>query len=561
MGYNPKAESWAMPTGGSYNSESTRPSLDAIPDKPSGLISQSFRNTQKESIESFSGPGITPYQEVDIHTDQSTKQPPATLLPTSIDSEVYVGSFFDLEKTASLKRPPTPPSIYSLGIIPSPYQVTHTIPNAHKEAPSCNWETPNQTNWDDPWLQEPVTPKQDKWSLWDDDVSSKAAAQQNSTSNHIPYVPGINSFGVERSLQVSSSLQVENDSKEWREHLMQKPSFKGERVNSTWEIVQQVGRGSFGEVFLGVNIVDPHQPTVAIKRETTASSPPRLEREYEIYQMLAGYDRVPKIHFYGLLQDSTVLVMDLLGPTIKHLRAHSARIRLSAVLEIGIQLLDIMEHIHIKGVAYRDVKPDNFLLDLGCACFSDSAVELSLFAREYFFESETYDPTDELPYFFDLPTEARPSPTLYAVDFGLSEKLQDPTRLRGLSPGSKIRKHTGTAKYASLSTHRGYVAGPLDDLESVGYVLVDLLNGELPWDRSVKKGLRSHNIWFSVERAKRRTRIPTLCHHLPEGFIAYFTYVREASRGSPPDYQFLRSVLRNIYTEKHPLTIVQDLSD
>lgn len=115
-----------------------------------------------------------------------------------------------------------------------------------------------------------------------------------------------------------------------------------------------------------------------------------------------------------------------------------------------------MEHIHARGISYRDTKPDNFLLSLDCAEFTDAGIELSPSARELFFEPGVYEPTDDLPYFFDLPAETRPFPTVYAVDFGLSRETRDPTKFQELPPGTKIRKHTGTAKYASLAIHRGY---------------------------------------------------------------------------------------------------------
>ncbi|KAI0239497.1 hypothetical protein L0F63_003400 [Massospora cicadina] len=486
-------------------------------------------------------------------------------LARSDDFEVYIGSFFDsstspLEETYPAKgcalsrelveeNDNLSGSGLKAGASWSPTEA-HGLTKVSSSQPGREGEA------DNPWLEPPVAFEQDKWSLWDGNAAASPAKDSLKVHHSTSHLSPLNSAGTASEKLQASSIQVD-EFKGWDEP----EGFKEEGMifNGVWKIVQRIGRGSFGEVFMGVNLMDARHPRVAIKCEPMTRSS-RLDREKQIYDLLVGCQPIPKLHFYGAVHGQHALVMDLLGPSLKQLRAYSARIRLSAVVDVGIQMVSILEQIHLRNVVYRDVKPDNFLLDLGCGVFSDSepVVELSLAAREYFFESSTYEPTDELPYFYDLPAASRAAPAVHLVDFGLSDTLRDATKLR--DPGTGARKHTGTAKYASLASHRGYVAGPLDDLESVGYVLVDLLNGELPWDKSVKKGVRSQ-MWHAVERIKRRVKIPALCHHLPEGFVAYFTHVRQAPRDAAPDYDLLRDILRGIYEEQHPLTITQLLSD
>ena len=40
---------------------------------------------------------------------------------------------------------------------------------------------------------------------------------------------------------------------------------------------------------------------------------------------------------------------------------------------------------------------------------------------------------------------------------------------------------TGTIRYTSVATHQGFEHGRKDDLEAIGFVLVSLMKGSLPW--------------------------------------------------------------------------------
>jgi serine/threonine protein kinase len=67
------------------------------------------------------------------------------------------------------------------------------------------------------------------------------------------------------------------------------------------------------------------------------------------------------------------------------------------------------------------------------------------------------------------------------IDFGLAKRFID------LKTGQHIayiegKQLTGTVKYASVYTQMGIEQSRRDDLESLGYVLVYLMKGELPWN-------------------------------------------------------------------------------
>jgi hypothetical protein len=76
-----------------------------------------------------------------------------------------------------------------------------------------------------------------------------------------------------------------------------------------------------------------------------------------------------------------------------------------------------------------------------------------------------------------------------------------------------------------------------DDLESVGYTVLYMLSGSLPWSRITGRS-QAHR-FDRVGRVKVSTTTAELCRGLPIEIKNYFTYVRSLSFSAPPDYAYL----------------------
>ena len=102
----------------------------------------------------------------------------------------------------------------------------------------------------------------------------------------------------------------------------------------------------------------------------------------------------------------------------------------------------------------------------------------------------------------------------------------------------------GTARYASINTHLGIEQSRRDDLESVGYVLLYFLRGELPW-----QGLKAKNMKEKYEKIMEKkisTSVDYLCKGFPEEIKNFICYVRNLNFDERPDYKSLKKLFRTI---------------
>jgi len=277
-----------------------------------------------------------------------------------------------------------------------------------------------------------------------------------------------------------------------------------------------LGEGSFGVVFRGVEKAHPSR-AVAIKFESTETDElPQLETEYRVYTKLQSVARrrrllTPEVYWFGDTPDGKyrVMVMELFDASLEDLRRRGGtdgrRMSLKTVLMLADQMLARLEASHAAGIVHRDIKPDNFLMGTG-----------------------------------------EHAHHVYLIDYGLCKRLytssSEGQRHAPLKTGKQL---TGTPRYASLNTHRGLEQSRRDDLESLGFVLVFLLKGRLPWQGiRVKDMDRKTRI---IGKRKEKISPEELCAGLPAELLLYFRYCRGLDYEQEPDYVYLRRTFRNLF--------------
>ncbi|ORX52394.1 kinase-like protein [Hesseltinella vesiculosa] len=283
------------------------------------------------------------------------------------------------------------------------------------------------------------------------------------------------------------------------------PTARDIRIGNKYKLGKKIGAGSFGEIYLGSNVLSGED--VAVKMESVRAAHPQLEYEARVYKTLAGGVGIPFVRWYGKEGDHNVLVMDLLGPSMEDLfNFCKRRFSLKTVLLLADQLLSRVEYVHSKGFIHRDIKPDNFLMGI-----------------------------------------AKRGNQVNMIDFGLAKRFRDPKTNTHI-PYRENKNLTGTPRYASVNTHLGIEQSRRDDLESLGYILVYFCRGQLPW-----QGIRARTKkekYDKIMEKKMITSADALCRGLHQEFVIYLNYVRSLRFDDKPDYSYLRKLFRDLFVRE-----------
>merc|ERR1712232_367005 len=115
----------------------------------------------------------------------------------------------------------------------------------------------------------------------------------------------------------------------------------------------------------------------------------------------------------------------------------------------------------------------------------------------------------------------------------------------------KKKDIVGAAAYASLNVHLGKEASRRDDLESLGYVLMYLNLGKLPWQGKYSgSGISPDTMKRRITRCKEKMSCQELCQGFPQAFVQYFRHCRSLEYGDEPDYCFLRRLLGKAFASE-----------
>lgn len=267
----------------------------------------------------------------------------------------------------------------------------------------------------------------------------------------------------------------------------------GHVVKERWKVVKKIGGGGFGEIYEGLDLVTQEQ--VALKVESARQPKQVLKMEVAVLKKLQGKEHVCRFIGCGRNARFNYVVMQLQGRNLAELRRAQPRgaFSLSTTLRLGLQILKAIDSIHSVGFLHRDIKPSNFSIGR-------------------------------------LPSNCR---KVYMLDFGLARQY---TASNGqVRPPRAAAGFRGTVRYASMNAHKNKEMGRHDDLWSLFYMLVEFVNGQLPW-RKIKD---KEQVGLMKEKYDHRL----LLKHLPSELRQFLEHVQALEYADAPDYAMLTALL------------------
>ncbi|KIK97934.1 hypothetical protein PAXRUDRAFT_824434 [Paxillus rubicundulus Ve08.2h10] len=278
-------------------------------------------------------------------------------------------------------------------------------------------------------------------------------------------------------------------------------------TTKTLKLIKELGVGAYGVVFRGVETTSGMNVAVKKSRVSLRVKRTLLDHEAKLIQSLSGHPAIPTIHAYGRFEHFEYLAMELGGESVKELaRQNGGGLQLKTVILLALKMIPLLQHIHSRGIIHRDVKPDHMLLSL-----SD------------------------------------PSRILF-IDYGIAcpRSQESSESAQRYDPEAERRRVIGTLKWASLNTHYGLHLSWRDDLESLAYVLLFLLRGNLPWVSS-PEGSTITGAAVRVRMAKMKWSGSQLAQGHPPEFGQFLDQTRALAIDETPPYERYVEVFENLY--------------
>ncbi len=277
------------------------------------------------------------------------------------------------------------------------------------------------------------------------------------------------------------------------------------KINDIYTVYleKKIGGGAFGKIYTCINTKT--KECYACKIEKSDIENPQLNNEYRILCLLKNYDFFPKCYKFCNSQYGYLLILERLGSNLGVIMSNlpNKKFSMKSTLMIIKQSLERLKEIHEKGIIHRDMKPENL-------CIGYKGKEKNI----------------------------------YLIDFGLSKIINSDKKNQLLLNIKKEKIVIGTVRYISMNAHLGNEQYKKDDLESLAYMMIFFIKGELPW-QNIKAKSRKEK-YTKIYQKKKNTVNSELCNFLPDEIKSFVNYILNLNQKQNPDYEKLMNLISNL---------------
>ncbi|MDQ3749309.1 MAG: protein kinase, partial [Acidobacteriota bacterium] len=212
-----------------------------------------------------------------------------------------------------------------------------------------------------------------------------------------------------------------------------------------YEIIEQIGTGGMGEVYLARDRKLDRRVAVKILNEKFSRDESNLNRFIQEAKAASAlnHPNILTIYEFGEAEDANFIVSEYVeGKTLREIIRES-KLRLSEILDISIQIANALCTAHEAHLVHRDIKPENIML--------------------------------------------RPVRYVKVLDFGLAKLIQPKQTIFGLEAETAKRNDTakgvilGTVNYMSPEQAKGEWVDERTDIFSFGAVIYEMIAGRTPF--------------------------------------------------------------------------------